>query len=585
MRLWLLGTVLVLSGCGSTLDSSSSSSLNKSIATETLSLDRGTTSFQAVDKSIDENTKVTLENTDFKSPRRIERDLNPSALSVGTPDEDLVTLATKQAKDLNPNLELQFLNISRGSVFAYVTFQQTFHQLEVQGSRLVLRLNGEGNWVTMSSTLISNELLNKLPTEEHSKISSADYFAMPHHVLEEKSVVYPRRDDAGVMQVHLARRFAVFSLDEHQELYVWVDEQTKKAIGAYNPATAMDTIQVRGTILANSPDDKSPIDVFFPNVTAILDKGKKIISDDMGNFDKTLLGAAGAKIVLENEYLSVYNNHKATREELVDSTATNAVQLTSGTALEDRNVFYWIMVARKVLTEKLKYNALNYRLGAYTNYGDHYDNAFFMPLTKTLSFGSGGKIFKNTALGRDVVIHEFGHAVTHAIYGTVQNYEFNSMNEAFSDYFAASVTNDPTIGEGVIKYYEGRKYLRTVDNQFIYPKDFSGVRFHDDGQMFSGSLWDLRQKLGADYVDQLVHEARLAQAKTIREFFKELLIIEKNRGDRNPWTTTNNIDEIWKSFQSHGLMSDTSFTKAPPEDLTISWKRQQQGCMWFGVEK
>jgi hypothetical protein len=380
----------------------------------------------------------------------------------------------------------------------------------------------------------------------------------------------------GKMQMHRARELVAFSLDQHQEFWIWVDEASEKIIGAYNPAEGLDTIQVKGSILPNAEGD-NPIEVLFPQVTALLDPSEKLLSDANGLFQKSALLNKNPKIVLENDFVAVFNNAKTSREYIVDpALALDSVNIDQGPSLEDRNAFYWVMQARKFVVENLKYDGMNYKLGVYTNYGDHLDNAFFMPLTKTLSLGAGGKFLKNTALSKDVVIHEFGHAVTQAIYGTVQSYEFNAMNEAFSDYLAATITNDPLIADGSMQERTGMKYLRTVENDFEFPKSFSGVKFHEDGQMFSGALWDIRKSLGQAATDQLVHEARLAQAKTIPEFLLHLLDIDERADDHNPWTPSKNNAVIWKSFMRHGLVSDVSFTKAPDENLTIPWKRP--GC-------
>jgi hypothetical protein len=150
-----------------------------------------------------------------------------------------------------------------------------------------------------------------------------------------------------------------------------------------------------------------------------------------------------------------------------------------------------------------------------------------------------------------------------------------------SDYFAAEITNDPTIGQGALLpafiQRRGTEYLRTVENNFSYPKDYLGNSFHDDGQMFSGALWNLRKSLGADLADKMIHEARLAQAKSIREFLIELLKIDESKDDHNPFTASKNERAIWKAFSSHGLNSNTHFIEGKKEDLTIPWKRL--GCL------
>jgi hypothetical protein len=361
---------------------------------------------------------------------------------------------------------------------------------------------------------------------------------------------------------------------------LWLDEDSEKILGFYDAAHRLDSLQATGTIVPNAPGDMVR-EVFFPRITGILSDNAKVVADAHGQMPRSVLQSAGLKILLENEFISVVSNASKLREYPVDlsklASDSSAFSINDGPSLEERNVFYWLTQARKYVVEQLKFEAMGYQLAAYTHYGHDYDNAFFMPTLKTLSFGTGGKILKNTALSRDVIIHEFGHAVTQEIYGTYASYEFNAMNEAFSDYLAAAVTNDPVIAEGAMQERTLKKHLRTIENQMVYPTHFSGKSFHEDGQMFSAALWDLRKTLGAERTDAMVHEARLAQAKTISEFLRELLVIDEREDDQNPFTSSKNERAIWKAFKNHGLVSDVRFQKAPTENLTLPWKRE--GCL------
>jgi len=82
-----------------------------------------------------------------------------------------------------------------------------------------------------------------------------------------------------------------------------------------------------------------------------------------------------------------------------------------------------------------------------------------------------------------------GHAVTHDIYGLKATYEFSAMNEAFSDYLAAAITNDPLIADGAM---QNEEFMRRLDNDMVWPKSALGISFNRDGQLFSGALWNMR---------------------------------------------------------------------------------------------
>ena len=77
---------------------------------------------------------------------------------------------------------------------------------------------------------------------------------------------------------------------------------------------------------------------------------------------------------------------------------------------------------------------------ATVHYDSNYNNAFWDSGSRVLVFGDGdGSLFSPLASGRDVVAHEFTHAVTGATAGLVYSNESGALNESFSDVFAAAV--------------------------------------------------------------------------------------------------------------------------------------------------
>ncbi len=97
------------------------------------------------------------------------------------------------------------------------------------------------------------------------------------------------------------------------------------------------------------------------------------------------------------------------------------------------------------------------------------------------------------------------------------------MNEGYSDYFAASYTNDYRIGEWVTKCSDTGD-LRIVDNDktYFHNDNYGAVHYawcdtingwlnYDGGQhansmIWSGSLWDLRELLGNTVTDFMVYQ-------------------------------------------------------------------------------
>lgn len=529
-------------------------------------------------QALSASATMTLKNVEFDSPRRIEI---ATTSDQGEVDKDvLVQKALQAALAYNPGVELKLVDINRGDRFSYVTFQQTSNNREVFGARINVRVTSAGNVKTISSTIVSPALLPTVSESVSStKISTGRYYPKAHHVLWEKSVLYPQRDQADSIHIHAAREFAVYSMEDQTQFMLWIDEETQKTIAVFNPNAGASPVQLKSQIVPNAPGEAS-IEAFFPNLSLQLADGKVLEADETGRIDRDLLLGDSVQVSLKNPFVLVAN--ALAKDKSFDLRPQDAlgeeVILSEGPTLEEKNTYYWLMQARQYLDKKLNFQKMSYQMVAVVNFGFQLDNAFFMPLTKTLSFGAGSKFLKNTALSRDIVLHEYGHAVTNMIYGLQTSFEFRAMDEAFSDYFAATITGNPEIAEGAMQERTGMKYLRNVENNMVFPRSFTGISFHDDGQMFSGALWNLRKVLGAEKTDKMVHEARLAQATTIFEFYKELLAIDEDADDHNPLTLSKNAKIIRQAFAAHGLGNAKAvFQERPPEDFTEP-RRALVGC-------
>ncbi len=129
------------------------------------------------------------------------------------------------------------------------------------------------------------------------------------------------------------------------------------------------------------------------------------------------------------------------------------------------------------------------------------DNAFFSPRDASINLGDGEKMNDFWA-EESVFYHEYAHAVYHSIHPTLNWKESGAMNEGQADYFAASLDNDPIIGEYVMAR-AGQPWLRNLTDTVHYPEDIDG-QVHQDGRIWGATLWDLRTALGATVTDRLV---------------------------------------------------------------------------------
>lgn len=161
------------------------------------------------------------------------------------------------------------------------------------------------------------------------------------------------------------------------------------------------------------------------------------------------------------------------------------------------------------------------------------NNAFYHPHDGCLYFGDITDDFKNTGTivrytprSRDIVIHEFTHAVTDAICRlgrTRAHTESRAMSEGFSDYFACSFLDYPIMGD---YFKDDAMGLRTCENPQPFPRGYAGEE-HTVGEIWASFLWSLRQdpEIGPTIADVRALQSLdfLGPSRTIIQGFHALL--------------------------------------------------------------
>jgi len=146
------------------------------------------------------------------------------------------------------------------------------------------------------------------------------------------------------------------------------------------------------------------------------------------------------------------------------------------------------------------------------------DNSWYDPSDRMLTFGTGAI---DDAEDAETILHEFGHALQDAIcpdFG--QSHEAAAMGEGFGDYFAASFfeTRKPPRYRNSVMSWDGLLLglangdeppcLRRLDEKltfttFVDEDDWE----HENGQIWSATLWDIRNALGRDTADRVIIES------------------------------------------------------------------------------
>ena len=113
-------------------------------------------------------------------------------------------------------------------------------------------------------------------------------------------------------------------------------------------------------------------------------------------------------------------------------------------------------------------------------------NAFYDPATKSIHFFATGGGCNNTCYG-NVLYHEYSHG-TDDYYGGILS---SSLSEGTSDMFAMYICDSPIIGQD----FQTGSFLRTGENNTVWPGSNCGNDPHCVGEVFMGFSWQGRKKL------------------------------------------------------------------------------------------
>lgn len=220
----------------------------------------------------------------------------------------------------------------------------------------------------------------------------------------------------------------------------------------------------------------------------------------------------------------------------------------SDTHFDEVCAYFYTDRAHAYYKERFGFADLDRMQRVHVHFGDALDNAYYSRWDQTILLGDGDR-WNDLAREEAVLWHEYGHAVTYAIC-SLNVGEAGAMNEAFSDYFACSMSNDPEIGEWVTAK-AGEPYLRRIANDARYPRDYAD-QVHHDSLIYSGALWDLRGAVGARDCDELVHFSRkhlVSVRSTFADGLRATLAVDRERfGGRH-------AGAIREAFGRHGIES------------------------------
>ncbi len=262
-----------------------------------------------------------------------------------------------------------------------------------------------------------------------------------------------------------------------------------------------------------------------------------------------LPGLAGSGF-LDGQYAS----SARTRRRVFNATNSFIFDRSSDGFSETMGYFYLDNAQRYIQT--LGFTNVNNRQQVFAVNRLKQDNSFYSLSNREISYGTGGV---DDAEDAEVILHEYGHSIQdNQVPGFGSTLEAGSMGEGFSDYWAGTVGaqfsggfQDTCIAEWDATSYSSTNppCLRRLDSTKIYPADVAG-EVHDDGEIWSAALWQIRGAIGAAQADKAIlqHHFLLAPDASFNEAADALVTAAANLGYTPP-----QVNSIRSILQARGF--------------------------------
>jgi hypothetical protein len=487
--------------------------------------------------------KVEMDPT-YKVPRRLYEIDEPA--SNRDPREVAEAFLKRAADDLqiNPDLSgLRFDQVKESVLGSHALFQQQHGGRPVTGAWVRVDIDPAGKVYNVQSDLIPDSVLGKAkaPAElAGSGISQEEAIAKaltatgstsdsPHAIHSTEQVAYPVDG-----QPTPAWKVVVLGDKPLGEWKVYVDAAGGAVLGVVSLLK-----EARGRIF-----DPHPVatlnDTTLEDTSTILEPAYTEVE---------LVGLDGSGN-LDGPFVSTVNTPARIKRDDGQFLFRRADQ-----PFKEVMVYFHIDRVQRYLQQLGFTNVLNGPVKVNV-VGRADDNSDYSPVTKALRFGTGGV---DDAEDAEIILHEYGHAIQdNQVPGFGAGSECGAMGEGFGDYLAGSFFADakparlqPCVGSWDAVSYSGDDppSLRRLDSNKKYPRDVHG-EVHDDGEIWSACLWELRTALGGPVADKLViaHHFLLTPSSTFQDAANALITTDQQLNNGR------NVDVIRDVFVRRGIL-------------------------------
>jgi hypothetical protein len=484
------------------------------------------------------------------------------AIPVGIPSSEqnagILALSFLQSESefLQINLnELELVSSRYRGHHWFVTFKQVHGGLDVYGSLITIRISNRGNIVHFGCDYypqIELPIIPALSGTDATLAAERDIFSTTiTRISEPALMIFPMPEESGF--VYKLAYSVDISTDEPARWTTIVDANTGELLYRKNDLYFL-TVDgyISGQIYPATPFDSlvsRPLE--YENLT-VMGPGD-LVTDPNGFFSGLVsdLLYHSLTTAFTGSFVRVVNNQGSNASH-IDSVQTGDTLYfewqASNSRNDERNSFYHVNVVHDFI-KAIDPAFIDLDMATTCNVNENSTcNAFWDGSSVNFFMAGGG--CSNTGEIADVIYHEYGHGITDYQYRP-NGSPSGAQHEGWSDFTAATITNQPLIGRG---FYSGNPdgYLRTVDNTNHYPEDWQGES-HNDGLIISGALWDLREALDprTGYCDSLFHFARYGLSGNFQDYLVDMILYDDD--DDNLFNLTPNWHAIMDNFALHGI--------------------------------
>lgn len=383
----------------------------------------------------------------------------------------------------------------------HIVFQQFYRGVRVHGSQIAVHYNSKGEIVGANNSILSGIALDSVEPLV-SPDRALDSLYLGDEALSREIPRYGRGESERSSELvivdfdgtpQLAWRTITITVDHTWESFV--DAQTGRLLG--KPRDINRYVNGSGQVFIVNA-------VVATRNNALADQNDAASAVPESAYASVTLQNLAGNGFLDGAYAS------SARSKQRASSATNSFFFDrSNDGFSEVMGYYYLDYAQRYI-QSLGFANVNNRQQAFSINRYKKDNSFYSPGSQDITLGLGGV---DDAEDADVIVHEYGHSIQdNQVPGFGSTLEAGSMGEGFGDYLAGTIGaqlsggfQDTCLAEWDAVSYSSTNppCLRRLDGTKHYPESVVG-EVHDDGEIWSAALWEIRGAIGAPKADKVI---------------------------------------------------------------------------------